>query len=105
MGANPSLATMSFLVVIQCRQQQVQQQKQDNHKCLKTRSLQTDTIALLGVGCGFEPHPTQIFYSNLKVRGAAMEATRQAVEHNPISNFIPLSVAICCSFSGLLWPI
>jgi hypothetical protein len=27
-----------------------------------------------------------------------MEAIRGAVEHNPISNFIPLTVAICCSF-------
>jgi hypothetical protein len=34
-----------------------------------------------------------------------MEAIRQAVEHNPISNFILLAVAICCYFSEALWPI
>jgi len=34
-----------------------------------------------------------------------MEAIRQAVEHNPMSNLIPLSVAICFSFSESLWPI
>ena len=42
--------------------------KRDNPKCLTTRKLQIENIALLGVGCGFEPHPTQICYSTSKVR-------------------------------------
>ena len=34
-----------------------------------------------------------------------MEAIRQAVEQNPLTKFIPLSVAVCCSFSRSLRPI
>ena len=54
---------------------------------------------------GSSPTQPRVFLFSREVGQAAVEAIRQAVEHNPVGNFIPLAVAICCSFSGSLWPI
>jgi hypothetical protein len=49
---------------------------------------------------GSSPTQPRVFNLALKLRQAAVEAIRQAVEHNPLTKFIPL---VCCYLLLFFW--
>ena len=59
-------------------------------------------LKAFGFSCVFEPHPTQIPHSTLKILEATMKNDSAGGGAQSMTKFIPMSIAVCCSLSGSL---